>query len=103
MKEEFLGVGRALIEQHTAVSDECARAMAEGARARTHSTYAVATTGEAGPTSNSGVPVGTVFLGFAGPKGSGARKLTYPPDRSRVRAFTAQAAIDEVRKLIVSS
>jgi nicotinamide-nucleotide amidase len=101
MKHQLLGVDEEMLRTHSAVSEEVARAMAEGARARTGSTYAVSTTGEAGPGNNSGAPPGTVFLGFAGPSGSSARRFSFPAERSRVRAFATQSALDEVRRRLV--
>jgi nicotinamide-nucleotide amidase len=98
MKQELLGVDEVLLKTHTAVSEEVAQAMAEGARKRTGSTYAISTTGEAGPGNNSGAAPGTVFLGFAGPGGSSARRYSFPAERSRVRAFAAQSALDEIRR-----
>lgn len=98
MKQQLLGVDAQLLAAHTSVSEEAARAMAEGARARTGSTYAVSITGEAGPDSSTGVPVGTVFLGFAGPGGSESRRLQLPGDRTRIRTFAAQAALDLLRR-----
>lgn len=105
MKIELLGVDRGLIERHTAASEEVARAMAEGARSRTGSTYAVSVTGEAGPESSTGVAPGTVFLGFAGPDGSSeVRKIQLPGDRNRVRMMAAHTALDFLRrKLVVGS
>ncbi len=67
MKEHALGVDPDIIARHTAVSEEAARAMAQCARARSGATYAISTTGEAGPESSTGAPVGTVYVGFAGP------------------------------------
>jgi nicotinamide-nucleotide amidase len=101
MKHALLGVDEELIKTHTAVSEEVARAMAEGARARTGSTYAISTTGEAGPSSNTSAAPGTAFVGLAGPQGSSARRFSFPPERSRVRAFTTQAALDEIRKRLL--
>lgn len=98
MKQQLLGVDAQLLAAHTSVSEEAAQAMAEGARARTGSTYAVSITGEAGPDSSTGVPVGTVFLGFAGPGGSESRRLQLPGDRTRIRTFAAQAALDLLRR-----
>ena len=99
MKTELLGVDAALIERHTAVSEETARAMAEGARSRTGSTYAVSVTGEAGPDSATGAAPGTVFVGIAGPDGgSEARRLQLPGDRARVRSLGAQTALDLLRR-----
>ena len=66
-KISSLGVPADLIAEHGAVSEPVARAMAEGARARSKATFALATTGIAGPGGGSnGKPVGTAFLGLAG-------------------------------------
>lgn len=53
-KHEMLGVDRALLRQHGAVSEPVARAMAEGALARSGADIAIAVTGFAGPTGGSG-------------------------------------------------
>lgn len=95
MKTSLLGVPEALIAEHSAVSDPVARAMAEQARERTGSSYALAVTGYAGPEGN---PAGLVFIGIATPQGTDARRFQFPGDRSRVRAFAAQTALDLLRK-----
>ncbi len=97
IKEQLLGLDPNLIAAHTSVSEEAACAMAEAARVRTGSTYAVSITGEAGPESASGAPVGTVFIAIAGPT-TEARRLQLPGDRARVRIFAAQAALDFLRR-----
>jgi len=101
MKQDALGVDAALIAEHTAVSGEVARAMAEAARVRTGATYAVSTTGEAGPESASGVPVGTVYLGLASPERTQAVRVTFPGDRLRVRLFATQGALDYLRRRLL--
>jgi nicotinamide-nucleotide amidase len=98
MKHELLGIDQKVLDTHTAVSEQVACAMASESRARTGSTYAVSTTGEAGPTSNSGHAPGTVFIGFSGPGGTAAHRYSFPPERSRVRAFTTQTALDQIRR-----
>jgi nicotinamide-nucleotide amidase len=99
MKEQLLGVNRQLLDAHTAVSEEVACAMAEGARKHTGSTYAISVTGEAGPESATGAPVGTVILGFAGPdQPAEARRVQLPGDRTRVRITAAQTALDFLRR-----
>jgi nicotinamide-nucleotide amidase len=99
MKTQLLGVDAGLLEQHTAVSEQAAKAMAQGARARTGSTYALSVTGEAGPLSQSGAPVGTVIVGWAGPEGEPqAARYQLFGDRSGVRARAAQWALDELRR-----
>ena len=99
MKTHLLGVDPALLARHTSVSEECAKAMAEGARQRTGSTYAVSVTGEAGPESQSGAPVGTVIIGFAAPDAEAqAKRYVLFGDRNGVRARAAQWALDDLRR-----
>jgi nicotinamide-nucleotide amidase len=103
MKERLLGLDSALIQQHTAVSKEVACAMAEAARSRTGATYAISTTGEAGPESSTPSPPGTVFIGFAGPGNTvEARRFNFPGDRTRVRMFASQGALDYLRRRILT-
>lgn len=102
VKQKLLGVDERMLKEHTAVSAEVAMQMAEGARSRTGSTFGLATTGEAGPESSTGVPVGTVFLGFAaeGQPPSAVRHVM-PGDRARVRSFTTNAALDLLRRKLL--
>src|SRR5262249_10952508 len=66
-KQKFLGVSEETLAEHGAVSERTACAMAEGARARTESTYGLSVTGIAGPGGGTDAkPVGTVFIGLAG-------------------------------------
>jgi nicotinamide-nucleotide amidase len=102
MKTELLGVAVDLIDRHTAVSEEVACAMAAGARTRTGSDYALATTGEAGPESATGSPVGTVFIGIATPSGVEARRISAPGERNRVRSLSAQLALDLLRRRLLA-
>ena len=62
----MLGVPADVVAAHGVVSAECARAMAEGVRALLRTTYGVSTTGVAGPDTQEGKPVGTVFVAVAG-------------------------------------
>ncbi len=102
MKTDLLGIDPQLIAEHTAVSKEVARAMAENARVRTGSTFAISITGEAGPESSTGAPVGTIFVGFAGPDGPPeALRFAMPGDRPRIRGFATQAALDLLRRRLL--
>jgi len=102
LKVELLGVDPELIEKHSAVSNEVACAMALGARVRTGATFALSITGEAGPESSSGVPVGTILVGFAGPDNPPeALRFAMPGDRSRIRGFATQAALDLLRRRLL--
>jgi nicotinamide-nucleotide amidase len=102
MKETALGVDPELIAQHTAVSEEVARAMAAAARFKSGATYGLATTGEAGPRSNTPSPPGTVYIGVAGPGDEvEVRRFNFPGDRARVRMFAAQGALDLLRRKLL--
>jgi nicotinamide-nucleotide amidase len=79
------------------VSEETARAMAEGARERLGSSWAISVTGEAGPESATGVPVGTVYLGIAGPDGTRVTRHLFLGDRARVRIMATQTSLDLLR------
>ncbi|MEO8096471.1 MAG: competence/damage-inducible protein A [Acidobacteriota bacterium] len=102
MKTELLGVEPALLDKHSAVSQEVAAAMAEGARRRTGATCAISTTGEAGPKSNTAASPGTVFIGFSedGQPPAVVRHVM-PGDRNRVRGFATNAALDHLRRRIL--
>ncbi|ULR40440.1 CinA family nicotinamide mononucleotide deamidase-related protein [Thermus sp. NEB1569] len=75
------------------VSAETAKAMAEAARVLFGSTYALSTTGVAGPDPLEGEPVGTVFVALAGPKGTEVRRYRFPGDREVVRLRSVYAAL----------
>lgn len=98
MKIRLLGVPADTIAAHTAVSEPVAKAMAEGARARTGADYAISITGYAGPT---GENVGLVFIGLASPDGTQARRLQWPADRDRVRTFSTNIALDMLRRKLL--
>ncbi|MBK5292229.1 MAG: competence/damage-inducible protein A [Acidobacteriia bacterium] len=101
MKQALLGVDPALIAGHTEVSEAVAIAMAEGARTRTGSTYAVSVTGYAGPDGGTEAnPVGTVFIGLSSKEKSKARRYQLFGDRSRVRALAVTTALNKLRQLL---
>jgi nicotinamide-nucleotide amidase len=98
-KSDALGVLPTTIATHGAVSAETVAEMARGARERAGSTYALAVTGIAGPTGGSPEkPVGTVFIGLAGPNGVETLKQDYPTDRETFKQLTAQHALDWLRR-----
>lgn len=75
------------------VSAETARAMAEAARSLFGSTYALATTGVAGPDPLEGEPPGTVYVALAGPTGAEVRRYRFLGDRETVRLRSVYAAL----------
>ena len=102
-KQEFLGVQKATLESHGAVSKEVAREMAEGARARTGADYALAVTGIAGPGGGTEEkPVGTVFIGLASAAVTVVVRNLNPYDRETFKLVTAQQAMELLRRKMVS-
>jgi nicotinamide-nucleotide amidase len=99
-KVAALGVERALIERHGAVSSEVAAAMALGARARASTDFALAITGIAGPDGGTPEkPVGLVWFALASASGVHCSEQRFPPvDRASIRRFAAHAALDLVRR-----
>ena len=94
-KAAMLGVDPALIEREGAVSEAVARAMAEGALARSDAGIAVAVTGVAGPGGGSAEkPVGTVWFGLAAAgQATRAERVVFPGDRTAVRRSTVLRAL----------
>jgi len=96
-KSELLGVDAALIAAHGAVSEEVARAMAEGALRRSPVQLAVAVTGIAGPGGAvPGKPVGTVWLAWGTVGAVQAERLQLDGDRAAVRNGTVSAALQRL-------
>ena len=93
VKVSVLGVPAELVAEHGVVSAECASSMAARARSLTGSSYALSTTGVAGPDEQDGRPVGTVFVGVAGPEGVTARALVLRGDRRAIREQSCRAAL----------
>jgi len=103
-KIDMLDVDPTLIEKHGAVSEPVARALAEHARSRNGSTYALATTGIAGPSGGSPEkPVGTVYIALAAPDDIIVKKLFFPSDRETFKQLAAQAAFDLLRRKILGT
>jgi nicotinamide-nucleotide amidase len=100
-KRDLLGVPADLLAVHGAVSEPAARAMAAGARAATGATFALSTTGIAGPGGGSpDKPVGLVYEACAGPGGTLVRRHEFPGDRATVRAWSVVAALHLLRRAL---
>jgi nicotinamide-nucleotide amidase len=102
-KIALAGVERKLIEEHGAVSEQVARALAEGARARMDAEVGVGVTGVAGPGGGTEQkPVGLVWLSVAGPRGTSiTRSLNLPGGRADIRDRTTTVALHMVRRLLL--
>jgi nicotinamide-nucleotide amidase len=102
-KIRTLNVPAELLSSVGAVSEEVARAMAEGALDRSGATYTLSTTGIAGPAGGTKQkPVGTVFIGLAS-RGSltQVEKNFFPTDRPSFKRITTQHALDMLRRKIL--
>jgi nicotinamide-nucleotide amidase len=103
-KVEWLGVPEAMIEQHGAVSEPVARAMAAGVRDRASSRIGVGITGIAGPGGGTPEkPVGTVAIAVVGDAAEQVRTFQFFGGRDLVKFQSTQAALNMVRLMLLSS
>ena len=100
-KMNRLGVKAETLEEHTDVSAETAKEMAEGIRITSGADIGISTTGYAGPT---GAPnqIGHVFVGLSTAESTESYEFYIKGDRERVRASTTLNALNLLRKLILS-
>lgn len=104
-KQRHLGVSSETLQQHGAVSEACAREMAEGARDAGGADVAISITGLAGPGGGSDAkPVGLVWFGLARPDGATAtHRVVLPGERDDIRQRAAQTALDMVRRSLIGA
>ena len=94
VKRDVLGVPEDLIETFGVVSEQCARAMAEGAARVLGCDYTVSTTGIAGPGgAEPGKPVGTVCFGLHTPQGDRTLTTSRGSSRDEVRSLAVRTAL----------
>ncbi|MFH0922024.1 MAG: CinA family nicotinamide mononucleotide deamidase-related protein [Fibrobacterota bacterium] len=99
LKMKFLGVKAATLKKHGAVSAECAREMAEGARQRMGADVAASVTGIAGPDGGTDAkPVGTVFMACASRKGTEVQSLNLWGSRKAVQERSVSAVLGMLHK-----
>ena len=88
VKRDLLGVTASQV-----VSADCASQLATGVRTLLDVDWAVSTTGVAGPEKQDDKPVGTVYVGVAGPLGVQVHRLSLHGDRGTIRSDAARAAV----------
>ena len=104
LKTRLLGVPEALLASEGAVSEPCARAMAEGARDRFGSDLGISITGIAGPDGGTeDKPVGTVHFALSTPTGTVHKRRRFRPPRDMVRRGAAWTALNMVRLWLLES
>ena len=97
-KSKLLGVPEQLLTDHGAVSEQVARAMAEGVRKAAGTDVGISATGIAGPTGGTPEkPVGLVFMGLAADKECVAQKYRFSGSRVDIKLRASQAALDMLR------
>jgi nicotinamide-nucleotide amidase len=103
-KSSILGVPEDVIAREGAVSEPVVRAMAEAARSRFGSDYAVATSGISGPGGGTEMkPVGLVWIALATAENTHADSFVFQVDRTRHRSLTTQVALDWVRRSMLGA
>lgn len=96
LKAELAGVAPATLAAEGPVAADTAAELASGAASRCHADWGVGLTGVAGPDVQDGKPVGTVFLGIAGPDGVRVRRLALPGDRWNIRSGAVAVAVSDL-------
>ncbi len=101
VKRDMCDVPQTMLDQHGAVSEPVASALAQGVRKKLKADWAASITGIAGPTGGSDdKPVGTVWIGVCGPQFEAVRRFRFPGDRATVRDRAAKTAIALLRMAI---
>jgi len=101
-KTSELGIEAALISEHGAVSEPVAGAMALSALKRNGVTFALSTTGIAGPAGGTDEkPVGTVFIGLSSSAGTEVKRFYFPEDRQTFKQLATQNALEMLRQAVL--
>jgi nicotinamide-nucleotide amidase len=104
VKMQELGVKPGTLKEHPAVSEQTCKEMAEGCRKKFGTTYAIATTGIAGPGGEQrGEPVGTVYIGIAGAKGTVVKRSVFNRNREENIQLFSLTALDMLRRYTENS
>ncbi len=98
LKIQELDLSPELLQTHGAVSAPVAEAMAQVARSKAGADWGISTTGIAGPEGGTAEkPVGTVYMGLAGPDETEVRRFQFPGQRDQIRLRAAQMAMTMLR------
>ncbi|TRX36794.1 CinA family nicotinamide mononucleotide deamidase-related protein [Flavobacterium sp. ZT3R18] len=102
VKIDVLGLSESLIEEHTVVSAAVASAMALSVKRIMKTDYAIATTGNAGPTKEEGkAEVGTVFIALATPNGVIVEEFNFGQPREKVIDRAVVKSLEILQKEIL--
>ena len=93
-KIQLLGVPENLLKKYGAVSEQVAKAMAEGFRTKSYVDIGISTTGIAGPTGGTKEkPVGLVYVAISTPDKTIVKKFQFSGDRLQNKESTCNAAL----------
>lgn len=99
LKQQLLEVPKELIEKYTVVSQQVAEIMAVSARKKMHTDYAIAVTGNAGPTTdNNDKSVGLVYIAIADEKGVEVHQFNFGQPREKVINRTVTKSLELLMK-----
>lgn len=102
IKNELLDVDAAVFKTDGAVSKACVIQMAENARKKFKTDFAIATSGIAGPTGGTAdKPVGTVWISIASKEKTIAKQFLFGENRQRNIIMTANSALNLLRKMVL--
>ena len=102
-KVNLLGVPQEVIDKYSVLSEEVAIAMANNVKNKLGTDFAIATTGNAGPTKgDSDADVGTVYIGISTPKATFAQKFVMGKHRERVVKKSVNKAFELLYKEILN-
>jgi PncC family amidohydrolase len=102
-KMEVLGVPEDLLREYGAVSEQVAKAMAEGVKTKSNVDIGIATTGIAGPTGGTKEkPVGLVYIAISTSKGTIVKRFQFSGDRLQNKESTCNAALQMLLDYLTS-
>ena len=103
VKTQKLGVKENTLIDYGAVSEQCVIEMAEGIKSSLNTDYSIAVSGIAGPDGGTETkPVGTIWIAVSGPTKTIAKKYTFGTNRERNIRMASVAALNLLRKLLIS-
>ncbi|WP_063044550.1 CinA family protein [Nocardia pseudovaccinii] len=100
LKHSLAGVSDEVLATEGPVAASTAEELAVGARLRCGADWGIGLTGVAGPESQGGHAVGTVFLGLAGPGHTEVMRLKLDGDRWAIRIGATHSAVRELRRIV---
>ena len=103
-KTDLLGVDKKIIDEHSVVSEAVAKAMVLSVKKKFDVDYAIATTGNAGPTKgDSRAEIGTVFIAIASPNNIVVEEFNFGKNRFKVIQRAKNKALQLLRKEILNA